>query len=276
MSPEKTVAILIGIVIAIGAGVLIGLNSYVTIDTGHVGILKVWGAADLTKVLPEGFNQKCPIGCEVIQMNVQTQTYRYPDLGASTSDLQTVTTSISVILHPKAHEMNKILKEQGNDYVDKVVSSQIPNLVKESTALFTIDKLVTDREAVRAVMFDKLTNIANPYGIVIEQVNIDNIVPPSTYVDAANQKKVSEQQAETARNNVVVAKFEAEKIVTEAKGRADARAAEADGEARYIKTINDAMESNEKYVEWFKVNRWDGRQPMVVGDGAVPLVSINP
>ncbi|HIF49655.1 MAG TPA: prohibitin family protein, partial [Cytophagales bacterium] len=60
----------------------------------------------------------------------------------------------------------------------------------------------------------------------------------------------------------------------QAVGLAAANIAEANGEAEAISIINRALSSNPFYLEWLKTQAWDGRLPLVVGEGGTPFISI--
>ena len=55
---------------------------------------------------------------------------------------------------------------------------------------------------------------------------------------------------------------------------AAANIAEAQGEAEAISIINDALAQNPYYLEWLKTQAWDGKLPLVVGEGGTPFIQI--
>ncbi|KAF6249740.1 MAG: prohibitin family protein, partial [Nitrosopumilus sp. YT1] len=67
---------------------------------------------------------------------------------------------------------------------------------------------------------------------------------------------------------------EALQHAAEAEGIAQANIAEANGEAKAISIINSALANNPQYLEWLKTQQWDGRLPLVVGEGGTPFISI--
>ena len=46
------------------------------------------------------------------------------------------------------------------------------------------------------------------------------------------------------------------------------------GAAKPISIINEAPANNPFYLEWLKTQQWDGRLPLVVGEGETPFISI--
>ena len=57
-------------------------------------------------------------------------------------------------------------------------------------------------------------------------------------------------------------------------GLANANIAEAKGEAEAIGIINKALSENPNYLEWLKTQAWDGKLPLVVGEGGTPFIQI--
>ena len=68
--------------------------------------------------------------------------------------------------------------------------------------------------------------------------------------------------------------MEARQLEAQAVGLAAANVAEAQGEAEAIGIINAALSNNPFYIEWLKTQAWDGKLPLVVGEGGTPFISI--
>jgi len=83
-----------------------------------------------------------------------------------------------------------------------------------------------------------------------------------------------EQKALKAENDLRRIEVEARQLEAQAVGLAKANIAEANGEAEAIKIINEALAQNPNYLEWLKTQEWDGKLPLVVGDGATPFIQI--
>ena len=67
---------------------------------------------------------------------------------------------------------------------------------------------------------------------------------------------------------------EARQFEAQAIGIAQANIAEAAGEAEAINIINQALSNNPFYLEWLKIQKWDGILPLVVGEGGTPFIQI--
>ena len=65
----------------------------------------------------------------------------------------------------------------------------------------------------------------------------------------------------------VTAKFNAEELVTKREF------AKAEGEAKAIVLIDDAIKNSPNYLEWLKTQKWNGELPKATG-GAIPFIQI--
>jgi len=82
------------------------------------------------------------------------------------------------------------------------------------------------------------------------------------------------QKAQKAENDLKRIEVEARQRAAQAEGLAAANIAEATGEAEAIRIINQALAQNPAYLEWLKTQAWDGKLPLVVGEGGTPFIQI--
>jgi regulator of protease activity HflC (stomatin/prohibitin superfamily) len=62
--------------------------------------------------------------------------------------------------------------------------------------------------------------------------------------------------------------------IARAEGLRQANILEAEGEAAAIKIIDEQLRNNPNYLEWLKTQRWDGKLPLVIGEGGTPFIQI--
>ena len=94
------------------------------------------------------------------------------------------------------------------------------------------------------------------------------------FARAIESKVEAEQNALKAENDLKRIEVEARQREANALGLANANIAEAKGEAEAIAIINQALAENPNYLEWLKTQAWDGKLPLVVGEGGTPFISI--
>ena len=93
------------------------------------------------------------------------------------------------------------------------------------------------------------------------------------FAQAIEAKVEAEQNALKAENDLRRIEVEARQREANAVGLANANIAEAKGEAEAIAIINRALAENPNYLEWLKTKEWDGKLPLVTGDGGNAIYS---
>jgi len=85
---------------------------------------------------------------------------------------------------------------------------------------------------------------------------------------------IKEYHESKAENDLKRIEVEARQAEAQAIGIANANIAQANGEAEAIRVINQALSENPNYLEWLKTQAWDGKLPLVVGQGGTPFIQI--
>ena len=105
-------------------------------------------------------------------------------------------------------------------------------------------------------------------------------------VSARRETKVeAEQRALQANNDLRRIEIEAQQAeakalgdqnanIARAEGIRQANVLEAQGEAEAIRIIDEQLRENPRYLEWLKTQRWDGKLPLVIGEGGTPFIQI--
>lgn len=266
-----------GVAIGIIALIAIGLVAYSAVqivDAGHRGVLLHWNAVD-TSVPPleEGLHFVMPFADSVVQMEVRTLKYVKPTTSAS-QDLQTVSTSVTVNYHPAPDSVHHLYQGVGLDYENRIIQPAVEEVVKQVTANYNAEELITKRPLVKADIEREITDRLADFNIVTEVISITDFQFSTLFAAAIEAKVEAEQNALKAENDLLRIEVEARQIEQQAQGEANANIARANGEAEAIRIINEALAQNPNYLEWLKTQAWDGQLPLVVGDGGTPFIQI--
>ena len=265
--------IMIGIVVLIIIGVVAAASIQI-VDAGHRGILLHFNAVDVTNPpLDEGLHFVTPFADSVIQMEVRTLKFVKSTSSAS-QDLQTVSTEITVNYHPDPSQVHVLFKEVGLNYENRIITPTVEEVVKQVTANYNAEELITKRPLVKADIEAEISVRLQHFNIVTEIVSITDFQFSDLFARAIEAKVDAEQKAFKAENDLKRIEVEALQHAAEAEGIAQANIAEANGEAKAISIINSALANNPQYLEWLKTQQWDGRLPLVVGEGGTPFISI--
>jgi prohibitin 1 len=209
----------VGLIVVVLGLVLLGSCSLTTIDTGHVGVLTLFGQVTREQ-LPEGMHIINPLKA-VTKLSIRTQ---------ESKEIAEVPSSEGLLIHLEASLLYRLEPAQATDvyqkigpnYVDVVVSPNFRSVMRTVTAAHTASALYSEaRESVAQQMLAEMRKIMQPRGIMIENVLLRDIKLPATLKASIEAKQQADQDAQ--RMNFVLQKErqEAERKRIEAQGISD-------------------------------------------------------
>jgi regulator of protease activity HflC (stomatin/prohibitin superfamily) len=265
MNDQRKNTITMVITALIGVIVLIVIfSSFYIVSAGERGILLTWGKPDM-QAQSEGLHFKIPIAQNAIIMDTKTQKYVIEKAGAASSDLQTVTTDITLNYYISPESAPSIYQTIGVNYQDKVIVPAVMEVLKASTAQYTAEELITKRPEVKDKIDVSLRDRLSEFHIIVQAVSITNFDFSAQFNTAIEGKVTAEQNALAAKNKLAQVDYEAQQRVTQAKGEADAIAIQA-------QAIN--SQGGKDYVQLQAIARWDGKLPMIISDSATPFIDM--
>ena len=266
-------AILIAILLLIIIGVVASASVKI-VDAGNRGILLHWNAVDLSAPpLDEGIHFLVPFQDDIVQMEVRTLKYD-KDTRSASKDLQSVETTVTVNYHADPERVHILFKEIGLDYENRVIQPAIEETVKQVTANYNAEELITKRPLVKADIEDAIRDRLNQFDVKTDVISITDFEFSVLFNKAIESKVEAEQNALRAENDLRRIEVEAKQHEATAVGIANANIAQANGEAEAIAIINQALANNPNYLEWLKIQNWNGVLPLVVGEGGTPFIQI--
>ena len=239
---------------------LVFLSAY-TVPAGFVGVVTRFGAVQ--RIVQPGFGIKIPLVEDVVKMDVRTQKDQ-TDATADSIDLQAVTSTIAVNYNLDPQYASQVYSSVGTDYADILIAPAIQNIFKATTAQFTAEQLIDQREAVRSKAEASLKSQLAQYHVIVLNFNIVNFNFSDQFNQAIEAKQVAQQQVETAKQLLAKAQVDAQTAVAQAQGQADAQ-----------KALKDAGSLTPEYLEFLAIQKWDGRLPTVVTGGATPFIDLS-
>ena len=265
--------VMIGVIVLIIIGVVVA-SAVQIVDAGHRGVLLHWNAVDITAApLVEGLHFVTPFADSVVQMEIRTLKF-VKATSAASKDLQTVSTEITVNYHPSPNSVNILYQTVGLDYENRIITPTVEEVVKQVTAKYNAEELITKRPLVKSDFEADISSRLNEFNIITDTVSITDFQFSALFAQAIESKVEAEQKAFKAENDLKRIEVEARQHAAQAEGIAQANIAEASGEAEAIRIINNALSTNPHYLEWLKTQQWDGKLPLVVGEGGTPFIAI--
>lgn len=269
-------------------GVVIVLtSSYVTVQSGHVGVVRTLGAVQ-PKALSEGFHVIKPFLDKVEQMDIRL-TKAVVKSEAASKDLQTVRTQVTVQYSLVGAVAPKTYQKIGVRSVVAVtlIEPAIQESVKAVTAQFTAEQLVTKRAEVKLriqAAINDFINITLKEKGVINSLRIANVAITDFEFSAEFNKAIelkvrAEQEALQAENEKTKRVTQAEAAAAEIKLAAEAEAfqIEAASKARAAAIAREAkaLRGNPDLIQLRIAEKWDGVLPKFTGSEAIPLLNID-
>jgi prohibitin 2 len=288
---RSLVRIVIPVIIGIIIVSIIAVSSVRIVDAGHRGILVQFGDVDTDSSLDEGIHFVVPFRDSVVQMEVRTQKIVESATSAS-KDLQDVSTQVALNYHVNPDRAQVLYQQLGPDYSNRVIIPAIQESVKQVTARFNAEELITNRETVKNQIEEQIKARLAPYNVVVDALSITEFAFSPQFTRAVEAKVEAQQRALQAQNELRRIQIEAQQNEAQAIGEQKANIAraegikqsnvlQAEGEAQAITIIDQQLRNNPTYLEWLKATKWDGVLPLVTGgaggaggQGVTPFIEI--
>lgn len=247
------------------------------VDAGYRGVLLKFGAVDTSVALNEGIHFVTPFRDSVVQMEVRTQK-TVENAASASKDLQDVTTQVALNYHLNPNSAQVVYQQLGFEYGNRVIAPAIQESVKQVTARFNAEELITMRETVKNQIEQQIKSRLAPYNILVDTISITEFQFSEQFRKAVEAKVEAQQRALQAQNDLRRIEIEAQQNEAKAVGEQKANVArsegirqsnvlQAEGESQAIKIIDQQLRTSPSYLEWLKTQRWDGKLPLVTGGG---------
>jgi regulator of protease activity HflC (stomatin/prohibitin superfamily) len=263
-SPAKNIKLnkrVVPIILIAMAVIILTTSLFYEVPAGNIGVVLRFSAVN--RVANPGINIKLPFVERVVLMNVRTQKDEAQATAVS-ENLQVVTSIIAVNYHLDGTRAKEVYEKVGADYANIIVAPAIQNTFKAVTALFTAEELITKRDEVRLLAEEKLTAQLEPYFVVVENFNIVNVDFSAEYQQAIESKQVAQQQVETSKQKLAQAEIDAQTVIAQAKGQADAQ-----------KALNQTGALTPEYLQYLFLTKWDGILPQVMTSGSNTMIDVS-
>ncbi len=253
----------------LAALLVMSLSGCTQVNAGNLGVITKWGEIQ-PEALPEGIYFRTPIKTQIINISARVHKILASST-ASSKDLQVVSTQIALNYRLDAAQIVEIFRNIGTRVVVEgtIIDPALQESVKKATAQYTAEQLITKRQEVKEAIARNITATLEKSNIVVTELSITDFQFAPEYQAAVESKQVAEQRALTARNDLARIKVEAEQAEAKAEGEALAMLARAEAEAKAQELLKRTITPEIVYLR--AVEKWDGTQPMIVGEGGAIL-----
>jgi regulator of protease activity HflC (stomatin/prohibitin superfamily) len=214
---------LFGLII-IGIIALVFLSkSAVTIDSGEAGVLfKTFGDGVVTDEPPmgEGFHIVAPWN-KVYVYEVRQQEL-FEKMKVLSSNGLEIQIDASAWYEPVYNELGNLHQSLGQGYLQRVIQPAIRSAARSVIGRYTPDDLYsTKRDAIQVEIYEETKKILDKQYVQLNEVLVRDVTLPPTIKEAIERKLKQEQESLEYEFRLVTAAKEAEKVIIEAKGKAE-------------------------------------------------------
>lgn len=252
-TPSKNGKTRLLVTLAIIAVIVIVLliSSITQVPAGSKGVLLNMGAVS-GKVYNEGIAFTIPFIQEIQVIDTRVKKLEIENNSSASKDLQTITSSIAVNYRVNSDSVCDLYQNIGMEYESTIISPAISECIKSVTSQFTAEELITKRSEVSEAMKKLLQEKLKDKYIIVDSFNITNFEFSEAFNSAIEEKQIAEQNALKAKYDLERIQTEAEQEITKAKGEAEA-----------MKIKNEQLSDKILYLEY--ISKWDGKMPTYYG-----------
>lgn len=276
-SPEKsfnTKTIVVVCVIVVAAVVLL-FNSFTVVNEGYIGIKYRFGKI-IRSDMTAGLNPHIPFIEEIQQVDTREQVYSVLT-DAYTSDTQTVDSlSLKLNYYYDGTQLSEIIRNIGIANVEtKLLVPNVAKIAKNEIGKVKAEDLVQSRSEVQSAIFESLKETLAPNGIIVTAFAIENLSFDDAFEQSIQAKVIAAQDALKMQNKTAEREEEAKQQVIAAQAEADSQKIKADAEAYAIKVVQEQLTQSPNYIEYLKINNWDGVLPQAIGTEVNPFIALD-
>lgn len=244
------------------------------VPAGHVGAKYRLGAL-VTTDLDAGPHFSAPFVETIKSIDVREQTFEL-NMTAYTKDTQVVENiKVKVNYVYDLGMLPKLITSVGLENVEaRLMIPNTTSVTKNMTGKYKAEELIQNRSLLQEGVEEELRSLLAEDGLVIVSVNIEDIDFENSFEENIRKKVAAEVQAATTKNETATKQELANQKIVAANADAESQRIAADAEAYSIKVVQEQLAQSPQYIEYQKVNKWNGKFPEVMGNTVNPFVTI--
>lgn len=274
-SGGKNVTFWVLLAIITVAVLVVVFNCFTVVEEGYIGVKYQFGkivSSDLTA----GLNAHIPFIEEIQQVDTREQIYSV-QTDAYTSDTQTVDNlALKLNYYYDGTKLEEIIRSIGVANVEtKLLVPNVAKISKDEIGKVKAEDLVQNRSDVQNAIYESLKETLEPQGIIVTDFAIENLAFDDAFEQSIQAKVIAAQDALKMQNKTAEKEEEAKQKVIDAQAEADSQKIKADAEAYSIQAVQEQLAKSPNYIDYLKINNWDGVLPQAIGSEVNPFVALD-
>ena len=264
--------ILIGLIVVVV--LIVVFNSFSVVNEGFIGVKYRFGKI-VNSSLTAGLNFHIPFIEEIRPIDVREQVYEV-ETDAYTSDTQTVDElKLKLNYCYDSSQLPEIIRSIGvENVVSKLLVPNVAKISKDEIGKVKAEDLVQNRSSVQNAIYLSLKETLAGQGITVTAFAIENLSFDDAFEQSIQAKVIAAQDALKMQNKTAEKEEEAKQKVIAAQAEADSAKIKADAEAYAIEQVQKQLTNSPNYIDYMKIQHWDGKLPAAVGD-VNPFIAID-
>ncbi len=272
-------------VIAVIAALLL-FNAFFTVDQGYRGVHLRLGA--VVGIAQPGLGVKIPFLDRVVMVRTQTNSKLYEQMETYSRDQQLAELRMSVTYRLVPELVDEVYAQYGSEegLVTRLIDRRVNELARTVFGQFNAVEAIQQRGSLNQQIFDAVIAAVDKPMVVIESVQIEDIAFSTAYEQSVEARMMAEVEVERRSQELEQQRIQAQIVVTQAQGDADARVAQAtaqaeatrlagDAEASAIRAKGEALRDNPELIALTTAENWNGVLPTTMVPGStVPFLNM--
>ena len=272
---KKAISFWVLIALATILVLIVLLNSFTVVNEGYIGVKYQFGKI-VSSDLSAGLNVHIPFVEEIQEVDTREQIYSV-QTNAYTSDTQTVDQlSLKLNYCYDGTKLSDIIRTIGISNVEtKLLVPNVAKIAKNEIGKVRAEDLVQTRSEVQNAIYESLKETLEPSGIIVTAFAIENLSFDAAFEQSIQAKVIAAQDALKMQNKTAEKEEEAKQKVIAAQAEADSQKIKADAEAYAIKAVQEQLATSPNYVDYLKINNWNGELPQAIGNEVNPFFALD-
>lgn len=188
------------------------------VPAGHVGIIYSFGA--ITGQRGDGLQWIEPWK-SIKNASIQVQGYEFEKLSSFSSETQDVFVDATINIQVSPKYIQSLYRDVGPEYFNILVRPRVLQAFKDETVKYTSVLIAPNRETIRKMVRERLTQELKAHSITVQDLLVDNILFTEKFQHAIEEKQSQTQLSLAERAKIEGEKAKADQAIETARGTAE-------------------------------------------------------